>query len=571
MADLVPRIVNFTIKNAKGNPCVDMDVVFKPRLAPGDNFIAGENAVYGKTGSDGSGSVTLYTYENSFLNYFVEWDGSGGRREFTLADEPGDAELGQLLTQSLQSEDLRFTPATVDSLGAVKPDGVTITIAADGTISAAGGGGSGDMLAATYDPQNIADDAFDRANHTGTQAQSTITNLVTDLAAKAPLASPTFTGTPTAPTAAPGTNTTQIATTAFVRAAVAALVDSAPEALDTLNELAAALGDDPNFAATIMAALANKQPIDADLTTIAGLSPSNDDILQRKSGAWTARTPAQLKTDLALSKSDVGLGNVPNTDATNRANHTGTQTAATISDFASAVNALIGAANIDAAKITGTKTSSFISDFATAVLAALPAQTGNSGKFLTTDGSALSWGTPPGGLAYTSGGTNLFIPYFDGTGFLDSPLKVKSSSEVSLENTSGFFKIGDTSGNNWIGIERNVSAMRFWSREAATNAIAAIQSHGLLLSSGRQLILTNSTTPNTNINNDVGLERSGNNILKITNGSTGPGGLMLGEMTAPSTPSANNVILYAEDDGSGKTRLMALFPTGAAQQVAIEP
>ena len=63
--------------------------------------------------------------------------------------------------------------------------------------------------------------------------------------------SPTFTGTPAAPTAAAGTNTTQLATTAFVRSEVSALVDAAPATLDTLNELAAALGDDPNFATTI--------------------------------------------------------------------------------------------------------------------------------------------------------------------------------------------------------------------------------------------------------------------------------------------------------------------------------
>ncbi len=68
---------------------------------------------------------------------------------------------------------------------------------------------------------------------------------------KAPLASPALTGTPTTPTAAPGTNTTQIASTAFVAAAIAALVDSSPATLDTLNELAAALGDDPNFATTV--------------------------------------------------------------------------------------------------------------------------------------------------------------------------------------------------------------------------------------------------------------------------------------------------------------------------------
>jgi hypothetical protein len=65
-------------------------------------------------------------------------------------------------------------------------------------------------------------------------------------------------------------------------------------------------------------ALDGKQAADSDLTAIAGLSPANDDVIQRKSGAWTNRTPAQLKADLAVTKSDVGLSNVPNTDATNR-------------------------------------------------------------------------------------------------------------------------------------------------------------------------------------------------------------------------------------------------------------
>ena len=76
---------------------------------------------------------------------------------------------------------------------------------------------------------------------------------------RAPLASPALTGTPTAPTASAGTNTTQLATTAFVKAAIEALIASAPGALDTLNELAAALGNDANFAATMTAALAGKQ------------------------------------------------------------------------------------------------------------------------------------------------------------------------------------------------------------------------------------------------------------------------------------------------------------------------
>ncbi len=98
------------------------------------------------------------------------------------------------------------------------------------------------------------------------------TTINNALALKAPLASPALTGVPTAPTAAQGTNNTQIATTAYVRAAISALVGSSPEALDTLYELAAALGNDPNFATTMTNALAGKQPLDATLTALAGLA-----------------------------------------------------------------------------------------------------------------------------------------------------------------------------------------------------------------------------------------------------------------------------------------------------------
>lgn len=86
----------------------------------------------------------------------------------------------------------------------------------------------------------------------------------------APKASPAMTGTPTAPTAAQTVNNTQIATTEFVKSAIAALVASSPAALDTLNELAAALGNDPNFATTVTNALAGKQPLDSTLTDLSG-------------------------------------------------------------------------------------------------------------------------------------------------------------------------------------------------------------------------------------------------------------------------------------------------------------
>ena len=105
--------------------------------------------------------------------------------------------------------------------------------------------------------------------------QAVATALNNALALKAPLASPALTGTPTAPTAAQTVNNTQVATTAFVKSAIAELVASSPAALDTLNELAEALGNDPNFATTMTNALAGKQPLDATLTSISGKSISD--------------------------------------------------------------------------------------------------------------------------------------------------------------------------------------------------------------------------------------------------------------------------------------------------------
>ena len=86
--------------------------------------------------------------------------------------------------------------------------------------------------------------------------------------------SPTLTGVPLAPTAASGTSTTQIATTAFVRTEISGLIDGAPELLDTLNELAAALGDDENFATSTASALANKLDIAVASATYFPISSS---------------------------------------------------------------------------------------------------------------------------------------------------------------------------------------------------------------------------------------------------------------------------------------------------------
>ncbi|HBB2450419.1 TPA: phage tail protein [Escherichia coli] len=96
---------------------------------------------------------------------------------------------------------------------------------------------------------------------------------------KAPLDSPAFTGTPTTPTPRDDAVGLETANAAFVRKLLAALVDSSPEALDTLNELAAALGNDPNFATTVTNALAGKQPLSDVLTTISNLEERADNLL----------------------------------------------------------------------------------------------------------------------------------------------------------------------------------------------------------------------------------------------------------------------------------------------------
>ncbi|WP_140940979.1 hypothetical protein [Prosthecodimorpha hirschii] len=130
----------------------------------------------------------------------------------------------------------------------------------------------------------------------------------------APLASPAFTGIPTAPTPAPGTNTTQLATTAFVAAAAAALVASSPATLDTLNELAAALGNDANFATTVTTALAAKAPLASPTFTGTPAAPTAAGGTNTAQVATTAFVTAAVAAGIAAITGyvpiDVGSGSV---------------------------------------------------------------------------------------------------------------------------------------------------------------------------------------------------------------------------------------------------------------------
>ncbi len=98
-----------------------------------------------------------------------------------------------------------------------------------------------------------------------------VKTVMDEVKTKAPLDSPVFTGTPTTPTPPDDAAGLEMANAAFVRKLLAKLVDSSPETLDTLNELAAALGNDPNFATTMTNALAGKQPLSDVLTSLSSL------------------------------------------------------------------------------------------------------------------------------------------------------------------------------------------------------------------------------------------------------------------------------------------------------------
>ncbi|EHQ9037559.1 prophage tail fiber N-terminal domain-containing protein, partial [Escherichia coli] len=120
---------------------------------------------------------------------------------------------------------------------------------------------------------------------------------------RAPLNSPALTGTPSTPTPPDDAAGNEIANAEFVRKLLAALVDSSPEALDTLNELAAALGNDPNFATTVTNALAGKQPLNDVLTAVSQITPRKNSLLYyNENGDLTL-------TDLTgRAKSLLGLG-----------------------------------------------------------------------------------------------------------------------------------------------------------------------------------------------------------------------------------------------------------------------
>jgi hypothetical protein len=200
--------------------------------------------------------------------------------------------------------------------------------------------------------------------------------------------------------------------------------------------------------------LAAKQAGDSDLTAIAAIAPSNDDIIQRKSGAWTNRTPTQLKTDLALVKGDVGLGNVDNTsDATkNAASATlanKTLTTPTIADFTNATHGHTNAAG------GGTLNASAIAA-GTVATVRLGSGTASSSTYLRGD---QTYATPVTSIAGTTnqitasastGGVTLSLPQSIHTGasptFAGGTYTSTGNTQVGIEKTGSAYASSGSSG-----------------------------------------------------------------------------------------------------------------------------
>lgn len=213
-------------------------------------------------------------------------------RDGADGEDGADAELGSIPNGTVAQPSLAFTsnPATGIFLSdsgavAVSINGIEIgRFAGDGLSVSSNLGVTGDITADNLNGYCYGMNTGDQTSIvgiTGTSAQFNTslsddnfvfaTEATAALALKAPLASPSFTGVPTAPSTASTDNSTKLATTAFVQAVVTDLIALAPGTLNTLDELANALGDDPNFATTVTTNLAGKLVKTANLSDVANV------------------------------------------------------------------------------------------------------------------------------------------------------------------------------------------------------------------------------------------------------------------------------------------------------------
>lgn len=243
---------------------------------------------------------------------------------------------------------------------------------------------------------------------------STATQTALDL--KANLASPALTGTPTVPTAGGGTNTTQAASTAFVTGAVSDLIASAPSGLNTLDELAAAIGDDASYSTTISAALSGKQNLDAQLTSAAGLTFAGNALKVVRVNAG--------ETDFETATLAGGGDALVASPLSQFAATTSAQLAGVVSDETGSGAAVFGTApQISAVELSHATANTLAASGGHATIeGATIWDSGNDGAASTMDADLLD-GSSSAAFAASGANTNLSSVYLDNTG-----LKLKDTN-----------------------------------------------------------------------------------------------------------------------------------------------
>lgn len=232
-----------------------------------------DNTLYIGRGDDGSGNATTIVPVGG-MGSFVDLSTTqtiGGAKTFTTVPRSSeDATASNDLVRKAQLDAALAGKASNSHAHAIS-DVIGLEVALDGKAAMTHG-----HVIADVSGLQVALDGKAASSHS--HAMLEVAGLHQALDAKAPLSSPALDGTPTAPTATDGTNSTQIATTAFVQAAISAVINGAPGALDTMKELADALGNDGNFATTITNSLATRLTASSNLSDLTNVATARTNL-----------------------------------------------------------------------------------------------------------------------------------------------------------------------------------------------------------------------------------------------------------------------------------------------------
>jgi len=399
----------------------------------------------------------------------------------------------------------------------------------------------------------LATDPLARANHTGTQLASTISDFDTQVRTNrldqmaAPIANVALNSQKITGLATP-TVSTDAATKDYVDTQVTNLVDAAPGALDTLNELAAALGDDANFSTTITNSLATKLSLSGGTMTGAiAMGTSKITGLGTPTVSTDAATKAYVD-GVAIAPSNLTGPITSVGSATAIAAQTGTGTTFVMQASPTLTTPTLGVAT--ATSINGTSIPSSKTLVATdSTQYVVPSQTGNAGKFLTTDGTASSWDsavTPTGSQTLTN--KTLTSPVLGGTTTTASGNLVVEPATFILEVKGG----GATVGQIQLNCPVNSHGQKIASQPHAQEASNTLTLPGGNTIGNNDAILVSDTGTQTLTNKTINGSSNTITNVSLTSGVTGTLPIANGGTGQTTASNAINALVPSQASNSGK-------------------